>query len=139
LVRVTRPGREIAMGNWTPRGFIGQMFKLMATHVPPPSGMPSPILWGDEARVRERLRDGLAELRITPLVAVLHYPTSVPETVEFYKRYFGPAESAFHKLPPEKKAVLRGELEELWNRHNTASDGSTRVEAEYLEVVGVRA
>jgi ubiquinone/menaquinone biosynthesis C-methylase UbiE len=63
LVRVCCPGGHIAMANWTPRGFIGQMFMVTGAHVPPPPGLPSPVLWGDEATVRERLRDGIAHLK----------------------------------------------------------------------------
>src|SRR4028119_2091218 len=57
-VRVCRPGGRIVMGNWTPEGFVGQMFKVIGKHVPPPALMPSPLLWGDEARVRERAGGG---------------------------------------------------------------------------------
>jgi len=62
LTRVCRPGGMIAMGNWTPDGFIGQMFKAISKHIAP-SGMPAPVLWGDEATVRERLREGIADLK----------------------------------------------------------------------------
>jgi ubiquinone/menaquinone biosynthesis C-methylase UbiE len=72
LVRVCRPGGQIAMANWTPRGFIGQMFKVTATHVPLPPGMPGPVLWGDETIVRERLREGVAELKLTPVLGPVH-------------------------------------------------------------------
>ncbi len=62
LTRVCRPGGMIAMANWTPGGFIGQMFKTISKHIAP-SGMPSPVLWGDEATVRDRLREGIADLK----------------------------------------------------------------------------
>src|SRR5258705_2912721 len=64
LLRVCRPGGRIAMANWTPEGFIGQMFKTTGKHVPPPPTMPSPLKWGDEATVRERLQDGGAGLKL---------------------------------------------------------------------------
>src|SRR5438309_8977487 len=64
LTRVCRPGGTIAMANWTPEGFVGQMFRAIAKHIAP-SGMPSPALWGDEPTVRRRLRDGIAALRCT--------------------------------------------------------------------------
>ena len=63
LTRVCRPGGKIAMANWTPGGFIGQMFKIISGHIAP-SGMPAPVLWGDEAIVRDRLRDGTADLKL---------------------------------------------------------------------------
>ena len=78
LVRVCRPGGRIVMGNWTPGGFVGQMFKVIGRHVPPPALMPSPLLWGDEATVRERLREGVAELRLTKRRYPFRYPFPPP-------------------------------------------------------------
>lgn len=139
LVRVCRPGGQIAMANWTPRGFIGQMFKVTATHVPPPPGVPPAVLWGDEATVRERLRDGIADLQLTPFMAQLKYPFSVPETVEFFRLYYGPTQRAFAALPEDKHVALRRDLENLWTQYNRATDGTLYVEAEYLDVVATRA
>jgi SAM-dependent methyltransferase len=139
LVRVCRPGGQIAMANWTPRGFIGQMLKTTAAHLPSPAGMPSPVLWGDEATVRERLRDGIADLRLTPVTVRFRYPFSVPETVEFFHLYYGPTHRAFGALPEDRQAALRHDLETLWAQHNKATDGTTDVEAEYLEVIATRA
>jgi hypothetical protein len=139
LVRVCRPGGQIAMANWTPRGFIGQMFKVTATHVPLPPGMPGPVLWGDETIVRERLREGVAELKLTPVLVRIKYPFSVPDTVEFHRTYFGPTQRAFAALPEDKQPALRRDMENLWAQHNRATDGTTDVEAEYLEVLATRA
>ena len=139
LVRVCRPGGQIAMANWTPGGFIGQMFKVTAGHVPPTPGMPTAVLWGDEVTVRERLRDGIAKLQLTPVLVPLRYPFSVAETVEFHRTYFGPVQRAFATLPEEKQPALRRDLENLYTQHNRATDGTTYVEAEYLEVIATRA
>jgi SAM-dependent methyltransferase len=139
LVRVCRPGGQIAMANWTPGGFVGQMFKVTAAHVPPPPGVPPPTLWGDEATVRERLRDGVAELTATPVRIPMKLPFSVPEAVDFHIIYFGPMQRAFSLLPEDAQAALRRDLEEIWARHNRATDGTTDVEFEYLEVVAIRA
>lgn len=139
LVRVCRPGGQIAMANWTPRGFVGQMFKAIAGHAPPPPGMPAPVLWGDEAIVRERLRNGIAKLELTPIVVSFRYPFSVAETVEFHRTYFGPIQRAFAALPEDEQPALRRDLENLYAQHNRATDGSTYVEAEYLEVLATRA
>ena len=79
LVRVCRPGGRIVMGNWTPEGFVGRMFKIIGKHVPPPPLMPSPLLWGDEATVRERLQDGVAELHLTERRYPFHYPFPRPK------------------------------------------------------------
>ena len=70
LVRVCRPGGRIAMANWTPDGFAGQMFKVNGKHVPPPPNVPSPVKRGEEETVRERLRDGAAALQLTRRVCV---------------------------------------------------------------------
>lgn len=139
LVRVCRPGGQIAMANWTPRGFIGQMFKVTGAHVPPPPAVPPAVLWGDEATVHERLRDGIADLQLTLVMASLKYPFSVPETVEFFRTYYGPTQRAFAALPEDKQPALRRDLENLWAQHNQATDGTTHVEAEYLEVIATHA
>lgn len=139
LVRVCRPGGRVIMGNWTPSGFIGQMFKINGKHVPPPVGMPSPVLWGDEATVRERLRDGIADLRLTRKMYPFEYPFPPSEVVEFFRVNYGPTNRAFAVLDSGKQAALRSDLERLWSEHNKASDGGTLVESEYLEVVAIRA
>lgn len=138
LVRVCRPGGRIAMANWTPEGFIGQMFKTTGKHVPPPPNMPSPIKWGDEATVRERLHDGIADLQMTKRMCTFKYPFSPAEVVEFFRMYYGPTQRAFAALDQEKQAALRSDLEQLWAEHNQATDDGTHVEGEYLEVVATR-
>lgn len=100
--------------------------------------MPSPLLWGDEVIVRERLRDGIADLRLTPVTVAFKYPFSVPETIAFYRTYFGPVRQAFGALTEDKQAALRRDLEDLWAQHNRATDGTTYVEIEYLEVLATR-
>ncbi|MGL4962678.1 MAG: class I SAM-dependent methyltransferase [Inquilinus sp.] len=138
LLRVCRPGGQIAMANWTPTGFIGQVFKVTGHHVSPPAEKPSPLSWGDPVIVRQRFGERVSELQMTPVTARLHYPFPVPETVEFFRTYYGPTQRAFAALPEVKQPPLRRDLELLWSRHNRASDGTTLVEAEYLEVVATR-
>ncbi len=138
LVRVCRSGGRIAMANWTPEGFVGQMFKATSKHLPPPQGIPAPVLWGDETMVRERLRDGISDLKLTRRVNLFEFPFDEADVVEFYRRYFGPTQRAFEALDDEKQAALRKDLEQLWREHNRATDGTIRVDAEYLEVVAAR-
>jgi len=138
LVRVCRPGGRIIMANWTPGGFIGQMFRLNGKHVPLPADIPSPVLWGDEATVRERLRVGVADLRLTRRLYPFKYPFAPPEVVEFYRTYYGPTLRAFGALDTDGQAALRRDLEQLWSEHNRATDGTTHIESEYLEVMAVR-
>jgi ubiquinone/menaquinone biosynthesis C-methylase UbiE len=136
LVRVCRPGGTIAMANWTPRGFIGQQFKITAAHVPPPAGVAPPVLWGDEATVRERFRGaGVTTVRTTPIMAEFRYPFTPAEVVEFFRTFFGPMHRAFENLPEDGQRALRRDTERLFAEHNLATDGTTHVEAEYLEVV----
>ena len=139
LLRVCRPGGTIAMGNWTSEGFVGQMFKTFARFIAPP-GMPSPVLWGDESVVRERLGAGVSELKATRVDYRFDYPFAPDGVVEFFRQNYGPTTRAFAALGEAEGAALRSDLIELWTSRNLASDPArTLVDAEYLEVVGVRA
>lgn len=138
MARVCRPGGRVAMANWTPSGFIGQMFKVTGRHVPPPP-MPSPLLWGDEATVRERLRDGFTGLQFSRRELSMDFPMTPPDAVEFFRTWYGPTHRAFAALDEAGQAALRRDLEQLWTEHNVATDGSTSVKAEYLEVIATRA
>jgi SAM-dependent methyltransferase len=139
LLRVCRPGGTIAMGNWTKEGFIGQMFKTFARFIAPP-GMPAPVLWGDETVVRERFGTGLSELRLTRVTYRFDYPFAPVDVVEFFRQNYGPTTRAFAALGEADQAALRADLVNLWASHNRASEPRrTTVDAEYLEVVGVRA
>jgi SAM-dependent methyltransferase len=137
LTRVCRPGGTIAMANWTPAGFIGQMFKIIAKHIAP-SGMPSPALWGDEATVRDRFRSGIATLKLTPRLYRFEYPFPPDAVVEFFRVNYGPMTRAFASLDSNGQRSLRSELVRLWAEHNTAAGDTTLVAAEYLEVVATR-
>lgn len=138
LKRVCRSGGNIVMANWTPAGFVGQMFKLNGKYVPPPN-MPSPVLWGDETSVKERLKDGIAGLKMTRRKITFKFPFSPVEVVEHFRTYFGPTQMAFKNLDDIGQAALRHDLEELWTEYNQATDGTIEVESEYLEVIALRA
>jgi ubiquinone/menaquinone biosynthesis C-methylase UbiE len=138
LLRVCRPGGQIAMANWTPAGFAGQLFKINAKYNPPPEGLPRPLLWGDAPTVRERFGNRVTNLQMTPVMAELKYPFPVPETVEFYRTYFGPAVKSFEALPEDKQAALRGDMEKVFAHYNQATDGMTTIAAEYLDVSATR-
>ena len=135
LIRVTRPGGRIIMVNWTPTGFVGQMFRAIAKHVPPPPGVPPAGLWGDEATVRERLGRGVRDLNLTRgLYPAFDYPFAVPEVVEFFRQNYGPMQRAFAALEPDTQRALRADLEDVFSTFNRAADGTTSLIAEYLEV-----
>lgn len=138
LVRVCRPGGRIVMANWTPEGHVGQMFKIIGKHVPPPPLMATPMKWGEEAMVRERLGDGIAKLETTKRLYPMRYPFPPAEVVELFRVYYGPTNRAFAGLDATGQSALRDELEQLWADNNRATDGTTHVEAEYLEVVATR-
>src|SRR5713101_2762174 len=136
LTRVCRPGGMIAMANWTPGGFVGQMFKAISKHIAP-SGMPSPVLWGDEATVRERLREGIADLKCALHVYHFDYPFPPNRVVDFYRANYGPMSRAFASLDVDGQESLRSELVRLWSAHNKAVGDATKVDAEYLEVIAI--
>jgi len=140
LLRVTQFGGRVALANWTPEGFIGKMFKVFKAHLPPPpAGVPSPMSWGDKATVRSRLQRGFAVLRLARRIALMRYPFPPAETVEFFRRYYGPTHRAFASLDAPAQAALRRDLVELQTANNIAkTSGTTEVAAEYLEVVAVR-
>lgn len=139
LKRVTRPGGLITMANWTPAGFIGRMFKTISPYVPPPPGMPSPLLWGVEETVRERFGEGISKLDANTQNIHWVFPFSPAEVVEHFRLYYGPAQKAFGALDEQVQRDLRQDLEKLWTENNQATDGTTVVDAEYLEVRAVRA
>ena len=139
LKRVCRPGGRIVMGNWTREGFVGSFFKTIAGYRPPPAGVPSPLEWGDEAIVGERLEDGIAELRTTRRNYVFRYPFPPADVAEYFITYFGPANRAYDSLDENGRRAFRADLEKVWAAGNRSGNGTTYVEAEYLEVNAVRA
>ena len=139
LLRVCRPGGRIAMANWTPEGHVGQMFKVIGRHAPPPPLMASPLQWGDTATVRDRLGQGTSSLTTEKRLYPMHDPFPPEDVAQFFFQYYGPTLRALAALDDSAKAALRKDLVELWTTNNRATDGSTQVESEYLEVVAVRA
>ena len=139
MMRVCRPGGRIIMVNWTPSGFIGQMFKVNGKHVPPPAIMPAPVLWGVEATVRERFGKGVSDLKLTRRIyPSFKYPFGAPQVVEFYKEFYGPTVRAFAALDANGQVALRRDLEQLWSANNRSANGITHIEPEYLEVIAIR-
>ncbi len=138
LKRVCRSGGRIVMANWTPSGFIGQMFKLTASYVPPPPLMASPVLWGDEDTLNERFKTGITSLKLNRRMITFEFPFPPAEVVEHFRTYYGPTQKAFDTLDDEKRGALRRDLTNHWGTANQADDGTTRVESEYMEVVAIR-
>jgi SAM-dependent methyltransferase len=137
LLRVCVPGGTIAMANWTPAGFIGQMFKTISGFIAP-ANMPSPLLWGDEGVVKDRFGNRISDVKLTKRFYTFDYPFPPCEVVDFFRRYYGPANRAFASLDDKGQQLLHDELESLWSANNRAHSGCTVVEAEYLEVIVTR-
>ncbi|HTS67201.1 MAG TPA: class I SAM-dependent methyltransferase [Candidatus Acidoferrales bacterium] len=138
LTRVCVPGGTIAMANWTAEGFVGTMFKTIAKFIAP-SGMPSPLLWGDEAAVRERLGSQVCDLRLARRQYTFDYPFPPSEVVDFFRLYYGPVNRAFASLDHAGRQSLHQELEAIWSAHNRGQSGFTLVSGEYLEIMATRA
>jgi ubiquinone/menaquinone biosynthesis C-methylase UbiE len=140
LRRVTKPGGHIALANWTPEGFIGKMFQVFKKHLPPPpAGVPSPMAWGDEPTVIERLKNDFTNVRLKRRIALMRYPFPPAETVEHFRQYYGPTLKAFTSLDAAAQDALRHDLVELQTENNIAKMlGTTQVAAEYLEIIATR-
>lgn len=137
LIRVCKPGGRIAMANWTPEGFAGQMFKLSGKYLPPPP-MPPPVLWGVPEEVAKRFGDSISELKTTAQLADMTFEYGPAEVVEHFRQYFGPTVMAFKAIAPENHEAFRADTEALWQQNNTATDGTTNVKSEYLEVIATK-
>jgi hypothetical protein len=126
------------MANWTAGGFVGQMFKAIARFIAP-ANMPSPLLWGDEAVVKDRFANGVSDLKLTKRFYTFDYPFPPRDVVDLFRRYYGPATRAFASLDDAGQQRLHEELESLWAANNRGNGEFTVVEAEYLEVIATRA
>lgn len=134
MLRVCRPGGRIGMANWTPEGFIGQMFKTLGRHMPPPAGVQPPSLWGTQAHLRTLFGDQAASIQATPRLFNFRY-RSAAHFIEVFRTWYGPVLKAFASLPPDKATALEQDLGELLNRLNRAGPDSLVVPSEYLEIV----
>jgi SAM-dependent methyltransferase len=136
LLRVCRPGGRIGLANWTPEGFIGQLFKTLGRHVAPPPGVQSPALWGSQSHLRD-LFDAGASLAIATRTFNFRY-RSTAHFIDVFRTWYGPVHKAFATLSVEQGASLERDLTELIDRLNRAGPGSLVVPSEYLEVVATR-
>ena len=134
LARVCRPGGRIGLANWTPDGFIGQMFKTLGRHVPPPAGVQPPSLWGTEAHLQALFGAQAKTIAVTPKIFNFRY-RSAAHFIEVFRTWYGPIHKAFAALPAEGAIALERDLTELLNRLNRGGANSLVVPSEYLEVV----
>jgi ubiquinone/menaquinone biosynthesis C-methylase UbiE len=139
LGRVCRPGGRIAMANWTPDGLSGRMFALTARHIPPPEGIPAPVLWGDEGVVRKRLTAIASRIDTARRTIEMEFPFPPREVVQLFRDYFGPTQVAFSRLNPTQQQAYAADLENMWSERNESGSGTTLIRNEYLEVIATRA
>jgi ubiquinone/menaquinone biosynthesis C-methylase UbiE len=137
LVRVCKHGGRIGLANWTPEGFIGQLFKTIGRHVPPPAGAKSPALWGTRSRLAELFEPHATSIASAQRNFVFRY-RSPEHWLEVFKTYYGPVLKTFAALDPAGQAALQRDLLALVEQFNRAGDGSMVVPGEYLEIVITR-
>jgi ubiquinone/menaquinone biosynthesis C-methylase UbiE len=134
MLRVTTRGGRIAMANWTPEGFIGSLLRAHVAVVPPPEGVPSPLAWGQEETVRQRFGQGVTALAMTRRTLELRFDVPPEGVTEIFAANYGPTVATLKKATPEGASQLRQELTRLFREYNLATDGTTVVAGEYLDV-----
>jgi SAM-dependent methyltransferase len=137
LVRVTKPGGRIGLANWTPDGFVGQLFKLVGRYAPPPEGVRSPLEWGTRSRVQELL-GGSAESLVTEAREFVFRYRNPKHWLDTFRSYYGPMHKAFAGLDAQGRESLEHDLLAFARAHNTSRTGTLRVPSEYLEFVVVK-
>jgi len=137
LARVCRSGGRIGLANWTPEGFIGQMFKVLSGYVPPVAGVRPPPAWGREEYLRELFGDSIGELRTSRQLFNFRY-RSAAHFIEIFRDWYGPLHKAFANLPETEAKGLERDLTQLLEASNRAGPSSLVVPSEYLEVVLIR-
>ena len=137
LTRVVRPGGTIALANWTPAGFIGELFRTVGRRVPPPPGIRGPVEWGSEPRIRELLGDRVTDLRVVPRTFVFRF-ASPAEFADYFRANYGPTLKAFEALDADGGKQLHEDLVDLAARHNVATDGTAKIPSAYVQVLATR-
>jgi len=133
MCRVCKSGGLSAMANWTPDSFVGEQMKITSRYGPPPPGLESPMLWGDETVVRGRFGSNVA-LTTAKRTVTFDIPTGPSETEAHFRQHIGPTQVIMRQLDAERQQALIGEMAAHWARHNRGGDQRTLVHAEYLEV-----
>ncbi|HWE80724.1 MAG TPA: class I SAM-dependent methyltransferase [Gaiellaceae bacterium] len=134
LVRVARPGGTIALANWTPDGFIGELFHTVGAHVAPPPGVVSPLRWGTEAHLRDLIGDRLAWLEVVERTFTFRF-ASPEDFVTFFRTWYGPTVKAFAALDADGASKLEADIVALVERFDRLGSGATAIPATYLEAV----
>jgi len=134
LARVCRPGGRIGMANWTPASFIGQLFRLIGSYIPPAPGMVSPSAWGTQERLEELFRDRASRIALTPRDFVFRYRSPL-HFVEVFRTYYGPITRTYAALEAPRQEMFTKELLALIAAHNRSGDATLVLPSEYAEIV----
>lgn len=137
LVRVCRSGGRIGLANWTPEGFIGQLFKTIGKYLPPPAGAKSPAIWGTQGWLKATFGPAASTITAEPRHFALRY-RSAQHFLDVFRAFYGPVLKAFEALDETGRTALAGEIMGLVERFNRSGDETMVVAAEYLEVVITR-
>lgn len=137
LIRVCKPGGRIGLANWTPQGFIGQLFRIIGRYMPPPAGVKPPSAWGTQAFLDEHFGSHAAKIEATPRQFVFRYQ-SPEHWLDMFRTYYGPTRKLFEALDDDARQALRTDILALIDSLNTATDGTLVLPSEYLEVVITR-
>jgi ubiquinone/menaquinone biosynthesis C-methylase UbiE len=134
LLRVCKSGGKVGLANWTPEGFIGQLFKILGKYLPPPAGAKSPALWGTTAHITAMFGPVATSIKAEPRNFMFRY-RSPTHFLDIFKTYYGPMLKAFSALDEVNQRGLGNDLLALIGRMNRADDGTMVVPSEYLEIV----
>ena len=134
MLRVAKPGGRIGLANWTPEGFIGQLFKTIGKHIPPPAGVKSPAMWGTGPRLQELFGTGAASIKAEPRNFVFRY-RDADHMLSTFRTYYGPMLKAFEALPVEKQTGLEADIHDLMETFRRPGTSALVLPSEYLEIV----
>lgn len=137
FLRVCRSGGKIGLTNWTPTGFIGEVFRCIGKYIPPAPGLKPAALWGTEEHLRELFGNGITSLQATKRNFMFRYRSS-EHWMEIFRTYYGPVFTAFQSLDEAGRKGLSQDLTSLLERYNIANDGTLVVPGEYLEAVALK-
>lgn len=138
--RVLKTGGKLYMANWTPRSMPAKMFKCLSQFVPPPPGLISPVLWGDEETVKQRLSNDFENISLSrKIYPQWHYSFDASELASFFRAQFGPVKKAFDTIGPQQQTELRKRLQQIYLESSETTNGVlTITNGEYLEIAATR-
>ncbi|MBA3245033.1 MAG: methyltransferase domain-containing protein [Actinobacteria bacterium] len=137
LLRVCRPGGTIALASWRPEGLIGELFRTVGAHVPPPAGLSSPLLWGTEGHLRELLGESIDSLEVTERTFAFRF-LSAEDFVAFFRSWYGPTLKALEALEGTARDELERDLVALARRFDRLESDAVAIPATYTEAVAIR-